>query len=80
MDGSFRTGMLWFDNDKSADLPTKVRRAADYYRKKFGISPNLCFVNPASAIGAQRVGEVEIRGSNRILQNHYWLGVVEHGG
>ena len=41
-----RTGMLWFDNDPKTDLPTKVLRAAAYYQKKYGCSPNLCFVHP----------------------------------
>ena len=44
-------GMLWFDNDKKTDLTTKVSRAAEYYQKKYGQMPNLCFVNPASLNG-----------------------------
>ena len=28
-------GMLWFDNDIKADLPTKIQRAASYYRTKY---------------------------------------------
>ena len=39
-------GMLWFDNDKNCDLDAKVERAATYYHKKYGQSPNLCFVHP----------------------------------
>ena len=44
-------GMLWFDNDKKTDLAAKVGRAAEYYQKKYGQMPNLCFVNPASLNG-----------------------------
>lgn len=39
-------GMLWFDNDKQADFRTKIERAANYYRDKYGKHPNLCFVHP----------------------------------
>ncbi len=39
-------GMLWFDNDKGADFAVKVKRAVDYYKKKYGQIPNLCFVHP----------------------------------
>jgi hypothetical protein len=77
-------GMLWFDNDKNADLNTKVKRAATYYQKKYGQTPNLCFVHPSmlsengsgSENGkAHKAGEVEIRSSISLLPNHFWLGV-----
>jgi hypothetical protein len=40
-------GMLWFDNDPKSGLTIKIERAADYYRTKYGRSPNLCFVHPS---------------------------------
>lgn len=40
-------GMLWFDNDAKENFDTKVARAADYYQKKYGKSPTLCFVHPS---------------------------------
>ena len=39
-------GMLWFDNDPRTALTTKVARAADYYRQKYGLVPDLCLVEP----------------------------------
>jgi hypothetical protein len=39
-------GMLWFDNDNQTDLPRKIENAADYYLNKYGIRPNVCFINP----------------------------------
>jgi len=69
-------GMLWFDNDKDADLDTKVERAAAYYAKKYGGRPNLCFVHPKMVKGAKcEVAGVEVRGSKSLLPNHLWLGV-----
>ena len=41
------TGMLWFDNDAKAELKLRVERAAEYYRRKYGQQPNLCFVHPS---------------------------------
>ena len=41
-----QSGMMWFDNDKQTSLSAKVNKAAAYYRKKYGRSPNLCMVNP----------------------------------
>ena len=82
-------GMLWFDNDKGADLATKLERAAKYYRKKYGQTPNLCFVNPCMLTsngnggrtktkrGSKNNGNIEIRESNTMLPNHFWLGVQQ---
>jgi len=78
-------GMLWFDNDKNADLNAKVARAASYYQKKYGQSPNLCFVHP-SMLGSngkkakkkasrKKNAAVELRPSQSLLPNHFWLGI-----
>lgn len=73
-----RTGMLWFDNDPKTDLQVKVQRAADYYNKKYGASPNLCFVHPSMLTAdLRRAGSVELRPSRQVLPNHLWLGINE---
>lgn len=56
-------GMLWFDNDRKAELSAKVERAVSYYRNKYGISPTLCFVHPTMLPNTgtpKPVGEVKI--------------------
>jgi hypothetical protein len=73
-------GMLWFDNDTKTDLPAKVQRAADYYRDKYGRTPNLCFVHPSMVVvpagtAPRLAGGVELRTSRAVLPNHLWLGV-----
>ena len=83
-------GMLWFDNDNSADLDVKVKRAASYYQKKYGQSPNLCFVHPSmiptngKESGSKKKAKngkprktagVELRTSQSLLPNHFWLGI-----
>ena len=71
-------GMLWFDNDTKSDLKTKVYRAADYYHRKYGKAPNLCFVHPSmvSNIAWQPNG-IELRTTRSVLPNHFWLGVQQ---
>ncbi len=79
------TGMLWFDNDPKAELALKIQRAADYYRKKYGEAPDLCFVHP-SMVGASPVpqgqeqsalqaGKIEVRTNRSILPHHFWIGI-----
>ena len=73
-------GMLWFDNDPKADLGIKIERAADYYRKKYGRVPDLCFVHP-SMLGEKKpqAGKVEIRTSRSVLPHHFWIGIHQPG-
>jgi hypothetical protein len=71
-------GMLWFDNDKQADLRSKIERAAAYYRDKYGKMPNLCFVHAGSQVAENHLTNsqgVEIRTSNTMLPNHFWIGI-----
>ena len=79
-------GMLWFDNDPKTEFTSKVERAADYYRNKYGRQPTLCFVHP-SMIGSTLAGNgngdgaslraagVEVRPTRSVLPNHFWIGV-----
>lgn len=69
-------GMLWFDNDPKTPLAGKIERALDYYRGKYGKTPNLVFVHPATLAGAPpQIPGVEIRPSEEVLPNHFWIGV-----
>ena len=71
-----RTGMLWFDNDSETDLPSKVMRAAAYYQKKYGCSPNLCFVNPGMLeMQDYQAAGIELRPSSQVEMDHFWLGM-----
>jgi hypothetical protein len=69
-------GMLWYDNDKQADLATKIQRAANYYHTKYGKTPNLCLVHPRT-LGDYPLkgGTIEVRATRSVLPNHFWLGV-----
>ncbi len=73
-----KIGMLWFDNDPKVDLPTKVSRAAEYYQKKYGLRPDLCYVHPSMlANGLIRGNGIEIRPNRSVLPNHLWIGKLE---
>jgi hypothetical protein len=81
-----KIGMLWFDNDPKADLKVKIERAASYYSKKYGQSPNLCFIHPSMApapngngngSAAGRSLPIEIRTNRSVLPNHFWIGIAD---
>ena len=69
-------GMLWFDNDPKTDLVSKVKQAVTYYNKKYGKTPNICFVHPSmTSKERQKAGKVEIRKNGLVLPHHFWIGV-----
>ena len=83
-------GMLWFDNDQKASIPSKVERAARYYHKKYGVNPNLCYVHPKMVNGDKgakgksnksvgnegiKIGKIRILKNEKVLPNHFWIGI-----
>lgn len=72
-------GLLWFDNDPRTPLMTKVERAADYYRRKYGRIPDMCLVHP-TMLGTQtdhaseHAGKVALRTNRAIMPGHLWIG------
>lgn len=78
-----QTGMLWFDNSPSA-LSVKIQRAAEYYHKKYGRTPDLCLVHP-SMFGAVYikdampfdVGNITVRPYRPVLPGHIWIGIED---
>jgi len=68
------TGLLWFDNDPKKSIADKVTAAATYYQHKYGLLPNLAFLNPKTCPNPQPVGLIQLRTIRSILPNHIWIG------
>lgn len=76
-----QAGMMWFDNDKQTSLAVKVGNAAEYYRKKYGKSPNLCMVNPNMLSEKDELeGKITIRPYQPIVTGHLWIGIDDSRG
>ncbi|MFT3892650.1 MAG: hypothetical protein QM730_13530 [Anaerolineales bacterium] len=71
------TGMLWFDDSKTT-LKTKIQKATEYYRKKYGRSPDLCLVHP-SMLNDTNVEEekITVRPYRPVLPGHIWIGIED---
>lgn len=73
-----KTGMLWYDTDIKNDLASRLEKAAEYYQKKYGQRPDLCFVHPSMVLDTVHdVHGIQIRTTRHVLPNHLWLGVQE---
>lgn len=86
-----KAGMLWFDNDPKTALTTKIERAIDYYRHKYGREPNLCLIHPSmlpaetdpsttsgqAPLSAQ--GDIKVRPYRPVLPGHLWIGIEDKG-
>jgi hypothetical protein len=78
MEMDMNTGMLWFDNDPKIDFSVKILRASEYYQKKYGQTPNVCFVNPNTKVEVpSKSFSVDVQVNQMILPNHFWLGVKQ---
>jgi len=69
-----KTGLLWLDDRRDVPFGNKLERASDYYHKKYGHHPNLCFVHPSCLPLEQPAVDIAVRSSDDILPNHFWLG------
>ena len=71
------TGMLWFDDTQSS-LNTKIKKAAEYYKKKYGRTPDLCLVHPSMMKDSIVEDEkITIRAYHPVLPGHIWVGVED---
>jgi len=72
------TGMLWFDNSQSS-LAAKVRKAVDYYQKKYGRTAELCLVHPSMVTdgAAKEIDFITIRPYRPVLPGHMWIGIED---
>lgn len=70
------TGMLWFDDSKDT-LPVKVKKAFDYYMKKYGRTPDLVLVHPSTMEGQQLPDGITVRPYRPVLPGHIWIGIED---
>jgi alkyl sulfatase BDS1-like metallo-beta-lactamase superfamily hydrolase len=80
-----QTGLLWFDNDPNRDMVLKIEDAARRYREKFGVAPNICYVNQAASGGGElklslqglQAASLRVVPVSNVLLHHFWVGVEE---
>lgn len=69
-----KPGLLWFDDDPSADLSLKIDRAIKFTQLKYGCKPRVCFVHPSMIKKNIKSSQgIEINASRLVLPNHIWL-------
>ncbi len=76
-----KIGMLWFDENPSMQLTSRVERATSYYKSKYGRLPNTCVLHP-DTLGENdpaTIPLVRVETSVKILPEHFWIGVDKTG-
>ena len=68
-------GMLWLDDDAKRPFEEKVKRAAEFYRGKYGRKPNFCLVNQKSVKEAVNLDKINIVPDKSVLPNHFLIGL-----
>lgn len=73
--------MLWWDNSRTA-ITVKVRKAVEYYVKKYGRHPDLCLVHPSMMDQTREIDvpelKLKIRSYQPVLIGHLWIGIEEN--
>ena len=70
-------GMLWHDGDKKTELADRIEKAAQYYERKYGRKPTMCFVNPRTLEDGCQVDGIQVKADQQVLPNDLFLGVKE---
>lgn len=73
-------GMLWLDSEKTSNVAAMIANAATHYRKKYGQSPNLCFMHPSMLEATGQDNEnvnIAVKSDKTILPGLLWIGVED---
>ena len=72
-------GMLWLDGEPGKDLGTRIGRAVEHYRRKYGVTPTACYVHPSMVSGdpSGLPENLRLKTSDSVLRHHIWVGVEE---
>ncbi len=68
-------GMLWLDDDAKRPFEDKVKRAAEYYKGKYGRKPDFCLVNQKTVKEAVNLGKISVVPDRSISPNHFLIGL-----
>lgn len=74
-----QTGLLWFDSEPSRSTVVKATAAAERYEEKYGVVPDVCYVNERSLQDGEvsipfRQGRLRLVPARNMLANHFWIG------
>ncbi len=67
-------GLLWLDIDPKKSFNDKVLDAAERYKSKFGVMPNVCYVHP-TMVDSFNVKEIRILPDKYTLKYHFLVGI-----
>jgi hypothetical protein len=74
-----QAGLLWYDNDPARSVAAKATAAAERFAEKFGVAPDICYVNSRALSEGEQVipfheGKLRLTPASNILVNHFWIG------
>ncbi len=73
-----QTGLLWYRENPKQPIEETVQRAADFYRAKYNVVPNVCHMHPRMLppTGEPRtIAGISCKPARNVILNHLWLGV-----
>ncbi len=67
-------GLMWYDKDPKTPFTVKVELAAERYRERFGVEPNLVIVHPSALGEGVTAPGFEVRGNAYVRPHHLMVG------
>lgn len=71
------SGMLWFNDNRTAALKTRLEQAIHDYQKCYGLRPTLCCLSPNESKQHQRLAHtlrLVLSPSEQLHEGQFWLG------
>jgi hypothetical protein len=71
-------GMLWYVTEKENTLETSIEKAIDFFKYKYGYTPQACYVHPDALSSEFMVkNEVKVMPDDKVIKNHIWLEISQ---
>lgn len=71
--------LIWFDNDRKRPLRAKVEAAAERYRERFGLAPEVVLLNPAQPGAEEAIAGIPVRTTPLVSPDHFYVGAEDPG-
>lgn len=66
------TGMLWLKSHEKPQLDA-ILEASAYYERKYGVRPDVAFVNPAE-LPERAPDGIKVEPMKEVLKKYLWIG------
>ena len=72
------TGMMWLMEKKDLTVEQEITTATNYYKEKYGVKPNVVWVNSSVPDLPEKVNGAFINKTTNIGKKYIWVGMQDN--